>query len=106
MPRLKYVIAVDDDIDIYDLTEVMWAVSTRCNPQNDISMVPGTMTSWLDPSSRGLTGKMMIDATKKGDFTGEIPTYPEEAKTRARHILEQVLKPTVDRTLRNVRPLE
>ena len=95
MPRLKYVIAVDDDIDIYNLTDVMWAVSTRCNPQNDINMVPGTMTSWLDPSSRGLTGKMMIDATKKEDFTGEIPTYPDESMTRARRILEQVLKPAV-----------
>ncbi len=106
MPRLKYVVAVDDDIDIYDLTEVMWAVSTRCNPQNDISMVPGTMTSWLDPSSRGLTGKLMIDATKKGDFTGTIPTYPDEAMMRARQILEQMIKPAGGWGAIDSRPME
>jgi len=53
MPRLKYVIVVDDDIDIYNFSDVMWAVATRCDPKADIATVDGTMTSWLDPSSGG-----------------------------------------------------
>ena len=84
MPRLKYIICVDDDIDIYSLTEVMWAVATRCDPKDDIQTVNGTMTSWLDPSSGGLTGKVFFDATKKQGFRGLIPEYPEASMVRAR----------------------
>jgi 2,5-furandicarboxylate decarboxylase 1 len=84
MPRLKYVICVDDDIDIYNLTEVMWAVATRCDPKDDVATVNGTMTSWLDPSSGGLTGKVFFDATKKEGFRGQIPGYPAESMERAR----------------------
>src|SRR5207237_8926368 len=84
MPRLKYVICVDDDIDIYNLTDVMWAVATRCDPKDDVETVSGTMTSWLDPSSGGLTGKIFFDATKKEGFRGLIPEYPEASMDRAR----------------------
>jgi UbiD family decarboxylase len=78
MPRLKFVICVDDDIDIYNLTEVMWALATRCDPKADVANVDGTMTSWLDPSSGGVTGKLIFDATKKAGFRGQMPQYPDE----------------------------
>ena len=89
MPRLKYVICVDDDIDIYNLTDVMWAVATRCDPKDDVVQVNGTMTSWLDPSSGGLTGKVMFDATKKVGFRGALPVYPAEAVDRARKLIAE-----------------
>ena len=88
MPRLKFVIAVDDDIDLYDLTSVFWAVSTRCDPRTDVESVSGTMTSWLDPASGGFTGKLFLNATKKAGFRGEIPTFPDEALARAAAILD------------------
>ena len=88
MPRLKFVIAVDDDIDLYDLTSVFWAVSTRCDPRTDVESVSGTMTSWLDPASGGFTGKLFLNATKKAGFRGEIPTFPDEALARAVAILD------------------
>ena len=91
MPRLKYVIVVDDDIDIYNVNDVMWAVATRCDPKADIATISGTMTSWLDPSSGGLTGKILFDATKKQGFGGHIPGYPPEAMKRAAELIE---KPT------------
>jgi len=84
MPRLKYVVAVDDDIDLYNLTEVIWAVCTRCDPKSDIQLVKGTMTSWLDPSSGGVTGKLFIDATKKQGFRGAMPGFPASALARAK----------------------
>ena len=87
MPRLKYVIAVDDDIDIYNLTDVMWAVATRCDPKADIAMIGGTATTELDPSSGGLTGKVFFDATKKEGFRGKLPLYPDEAMARARELI-------------------
>ena len=88
MPRLKYVIVVDDDIDIYDFNEVMWAVATRCDPKADIATVNGTMTSWLDPSSGGLTGKVFFDASKKASFGGTMPGYPPQAKLRADELIK------------------
>ena len=87
MPRLKFIIAVDDDIDLYDLTSVLWAVSTRCDPRVDVQMATGTMTSWLDPSSGGLTGKVFFNATKKPGFRGLIPSFPEAAVARMKNLL-------------------
>ena len=91
MPRLKFIICVDDDVDIYNLTDVMWAVATRCDPKDDVVQVNGTMTSWLDPASGGLTGKVMFDATKKEGFRGALPVYPPEAMDRARQLIAQGL---------------
>jgi len=91
MPRLKYVIVVDDDIDIYNVEDVMWAVATRCDPKADIAAISGTMTSWLDPSSGGLTGKMLFDATKKQGFGGHIPGYPPEAMKRGAELIKTAM---------------
>jgi len=88
MPRLKYIIVIDDDIDLYNFNDVMWAVAMRCDPKADVILVPGTMTSWLDPSSGGLTGKVLLDATKKPGFGGHIPGYPAEAMERAARLIE------------------
>jgi UbiD family decarboxylase len=89
MPRLKYVITVDDDIDLYNMSDVMWAVATRCDPKADMATINGTMTSWLDPSSGGLTGKVLFDATKKPGFGGHIPGYPEGAMQRAAELIRR-----------------
>lgn len=91
MPRLKFIICVDDDIDIYNMTDVMWAVATRCDPKDDVESVSGTMTSWLDPSSGGLTGKVFMDATKKEGFRGAIPAYPEASMERAKGAIAAAL---------------
>lgn len=89
MPRLKYVVAVDEDIDPYDMTQVIWAVCTRCDPKTDVQIVTGTMTSWLDPSSGGVTGKVFIDATRKEGFRGAKPRFAPEAMARAKALLAQ-----------------
>lgn len=39
-PRLRIVIAVDEDVDIYDAEEVMWAMHTRLDPKDNIIMIP------------------------------------------------------------------
>jgi len=63
----KFVIVVDDDINIRDWKEVIWAISTRTDPIRDTMMVDNTPIDYLDfasPSS-GLGSKMGIDATNK-----------------------------------------
>ncbi|MCZ6789056.1 MAG: UbiD family decarboxylase [Chloroflexi bacterium] len=73
----KVVMVVDDDIDIFDPKDVMWALSCRVNPATDISTVTGTRGFKFDPSTPDLlieerlesgkphlNGVMGIDATK------------------------------------------
>jgi len=67
----KFIIVVDDDIDIRDWKEVMWAITTRMDPVRDTLLVPNTPIDYLDFASpvSGLGGKMGLDATNK--FPGE-----------------------------------
>ena len=46
----RYIITVDDDIDAGNLDEVLWAVCTRANPETSIDIVPGFLSSPLDPT--------------------------------------------------------
>lgn len=77
---LKHVIVVDEDIDITNLQEVLWAVATRVQADRDIVLIPGARGSSLDPSSEaeGVVTKMGIDATAKPSLSafprrGEVP---------------------------------
>jgi UbiD family decarboxylase len=70
----KHVIAVDEDIDITNSNEVLWALTTRFQPARDMFVVPRGFTSRLEPSatSEGVTSKLMVDATIKPDFRGQV----------------------------------
>jgi 4-hydroxy-3-polyprenylbenzoate decarboxylase len=63
----KTIIVTDDDIDIRNWQEVMWAISTRADPVRDTVLVENTPIDYLDFASpkAGLGGKMGIDATNK-----------------------------------------
>ncbi|MEE8449416.1 MAG: UbiD family decarboxylase [Thermodesulfobacteriota bacterium] len=61
----KNVIVVDDDIDPWNLADVMWAVGMRVQPERDVTIIKGKKGSTLDPSSTHelATSAMIIDAT-------------------------------------------
>ena len=70
----KVAIAVDADVDIFNPSELLWALSTRVNPQEDVVVIPGTHNHAMDASlpEVGATGtalwqrfgsKLLIDAT-------------------------------------------
>ncbi len=63
---VKLVIVVDDDIDVFDESEVMWAVATRMQADRDLVVIPGSLGAMLDPSAddQGVTAKLGIDATR------------------------------------------
>ena len=63
----KWVIVVDDDIDVRNWKDVMWAVSTRMDPKRDIAIVENTPIDYLDFASpeSGLGSKIGLDATNK-----------------------------------------
>lgn len=63
--NIKNVIVVDEDVNIYDPADVMWALSNRVIPEKDIFYVNNAQGHELDPCSdeRGVQTKMGIDAT-------------------------------------------
>ena len=63
----KYIVVVDDDIDIRKWDDVIWAITTRCDPVRDTTLIEHTPIDYLDFASpeSGLGGKMGIDATNK-----------------------------------------
>jgi len=71
----KFVIVVDDDIDIRDWKEVIWAITTRVDPARDTLLIENTPIDYLDFASpvSGLGSKMGLDATNKwpGETTRE-----------------------------------
>lgn len=63
----KYVVVVDEDIDVRDWKEVIWAISTRTDPKRDSIFIENSPIDYLDFASpeSGLGSKMGIDATDK-----------------------------------------
>lgn len=87
----KYVIVVDDDVDVFDINDVMWAVATRVRAEKDIFFIPGAKAAVLDPTSdpeNFTVTKMGIDATRPAgrDFAERL-VISEEQRARARGIL-------------------
>ncbi len=81
---IKYVVVVDDDIDITSLEDVMWAVVTRCNPEESMDIIRETWGSSLDPSlspevrlkmgpGAHLNSKVIINACKNYKWIKDYP---------------------------------
>jgi len=63
---VKHVVVVDADINIYNEEEVLWAVATRTQADQDVDIIKNVKGNTLDPSQLDniLTAKMIIDATR------------------------------------------
>ncbi|HTJ95314.1 MAG TPA: UbiD family decarboxylase [Pararobbsia sp.] len=63
----KFIVIVDEDVDIRDWKEVIWAITTRVDPSRDTLLVERTPIDYLDFASpvAGLGSKMGLDATNK-----------------------------------------
>ena len=71
----KFIVVCDDDVDVRDWKEVVWAIATRVDPARDTTLVENTPIDYLDFASpvAGLGSKLGIDATNK---------WPGEASRR------------------------
>lgn len=71
----KFVIVVDDDVDVRSWDDVIWAITTRMDPARDTTLIENTPIDYLDFASpvSGLGSKMGMDATNKwpGETTRE-----------------------------------
>jgi UbiD family decarboxylase len=88
---VKTVVVVDDDVDIFNLSDVMWAVITRTRAERDITLIGGAMGAILDPTSDPqdhTVTKVGIDATKPSgrDFAERL-TIADDQRARVRGIL-------------------
>jgi 4-hydroxy-3-polyprenylbenzoate decarboxylase len=96
----KFIVVTDDDIDIRDWKEVIWAITTRVDPVRDTLLAENTPIDYLDFASpvSGLGGKMGLDATNKwpGETTREwgraIQMEPAVTQ-RMQRMVETILKP-------------
>lgn len=63
----KFIVVVDDDVNVRDWKEVIWAITTRMDPTRDTTLVDHTPIDYLDFASpvSGLGSKMGLDATNK-----------------------------------------
>lgn len=87
----KFIVVVDEDVNIRDWKEVIWAITTRVDPVRDTTLVDNTPIDYLDFASpvSGLGSKMGIDATNK--WPGE--TSREWGRTIE---MDQAVKDRVD----------
>jgi 4-hydroxy-3-polyprenylbenzoate decarboxylase len=93
----KFIVVVDEDVNVRDWKEVIWAITTRVDPTRDTTLVDNTPIDYLDFASpvSGLGSKMGIDATNKwpGETTrewGTTITMTPEVKTRVDRIWQEL----------------
>ena len=87
----KWIIAVDEDVDPTDINQVIWAMSSRCNPVDDIDLLRNTWSTWLDPTQnppekRPYGSKALINACKEHRY---LPVFSKRTTLR-REIYDQV----------------
>lgn len=92
--NMKMVVVVDEDVDVFNEAQVLWAIATRVQADRDVMIIPQHqgMGCTLDPSSDELsrTAKMGIDATKPlSGFASSIAPDPA-ATARMRDLLHHL----------------
>lgn len=86
---IKLAVAVDDDVDVFNEEEVLWALATRFQADTDMFVVPKVFCNRLDPSAvDGMSAKLGLDATAPLDWDVERTTLPPEAVAAALNLLQ------------------
>jgi 4-hydroxy-3-polyprenylbenzoate decarboxylase len=78
----KMLVIVDQDVNVHDMNDVIWAVTTRTDPARDVLILDRVPTDTLDPSSPilNLGSKIGIDATTKSKEEGFEREWQEQVK--------------------------
>ena len=90
----RIVVTVDEDVDPSNLADVMWAITTRCEPSESVDIIRHGWSSSLDPRltagdrGRGQTSnsKMIIDACKPFSWRDQFPRTSALTQDEARAI--------------------
>jgi UbiD family decarboxylase len=89
----RWVIVVDEDVDVTDTYEVLWAAVTRCDPAEDLEILRKCWAGRLDPlgypkGEPGFNNRMIIDACRSWDKRKEFP----KVATTSRELGDRVMK--------------
>jgi 4-hydroxy-3-polyprenylbenzoate decarboxylase len=95
----KFIVVTDDDVNIRDWKQVVWAITTRVDPVRDTTLVDQTPIDYLDFASptSGLGGKMGLDATNKwpGETQrewGRAIVMPQEVRSAVQKVFDAVMR--------------
>jgi 4-hydroxy-3-polyprenylbenzoate decarboxylase len=87
----RYVIVVDEDVDPTNLDEVMWAVSTRCDPAEDIEIMRKSWGSKVDPlltnPAAPYNSRALLDACRPFERLASFPHVAEASPSLVRETL-------------------
>ena len=84
---------VDDDIDPSNIDDVLWAISTRADPERAIEVTRYSMSTPLEssrpPGSRVHTSRCVIEACRPWEWKDEFPIVAETKPEYARQVKEK-----------------
>ena len=94
--NFKFVVVVDDNVDVFDESKVLWSISTKVQADRDVIILPQQlgMGCTLDPSSDDLSrsSKMGIDATQPlSGFSTSIPT-DYDARKKMKSLISRIMQ--------------
>jgi len=79
----RYVVVVDEDIDVTNTDDVLWAIATRSNPDLDIEIVRRSWSGALDPivpkDQKGHSSRAIIDACRPYEWIRDFPPVAESS---------------------------
>ena len=98
----RIAVVVDPDIDITNLSDVMWAVMTRCDPRRDVTIIDRAWSGPLDPAihpdERGFNSRLLLDATKPWEWRERFadPVVTADMSKAARERWGWILDPSAE----------
>ena len=93
-PNIKHVIVVDDDVDVFNETQVLWALAMRFQADRGLVIIPNIIGSQLNPTAYGfnrmekgpMETKLIFDATSRCHLRfSQRAQAPDEVSTRSSH---------------------
>lgn len=93
----RFTVIVDDDIDVFDWEQVKWAMTSRCDPVNDIHVIEDCWSTGLDPiippdrkeAGDFTNSRAVIDATRPFHWRDEFPADTKISEDLERKVLEE-----------------
>jgi 4-hydroxy-3-polyprenylbenzoate decarboxylase len=77
----RFTVVVDDDVDITDINDVVWALSTRCDPETGLEVIRRCWSGPLDPiipkGRKGFNSRAVLDACRPFEWMKEFPVTVE-----------------------------
>ena len=91
--NLRFVIVVDEDIDVSDINDVLWAICTRVDPEKSIDIVRRCWSGPLDPiiprAEKGFSSRAIIDACRPFEWMKDFPPVSGASKELKEKVLQK-----------------